>query len=128
MRHGAIDALYFVIGVLTHFYGAALAVLFLFRASNVWPMLVGVLEAMRDPYLGGLGVYVILKEIRKRRHLEPSKHRGEFFVLMWLALLGASTAMIFFLPQYKFDEVYQLIIANSLATLVIYIGGLINRP
>lgn len=127
-RHGAIDALYFAIGGLTHFYGVALALLFLFRTASHWPLLFGILDALREPYIGGLGVYVILKEIRKRYHHEPSKHWGEFFVAMWLLLLGISTLMVFFSRAYSFDGVYKLIIANSLATLVIYVGGLINRP
>lgn len=122
------DALYFVIGGLTHFYGAALAFLFFFRASLSWPLLVGILDALQGPYLGGLGVYVILKEIRKRRHLMPSKHWGEWFVAMWLVLLGVSSVLVFFSAEYEFDITYKLIIANSLATFVIYIGGLINRP
>lgn len=123
-----VDALYFSIGAFTHFYGAALAFLFLFRAALSWPLLVGALDALQEPYLGGLGVYVILKEIRKRRHREPSKHYGEFFVAMWLILLVASTITVFFSPQYHFDETYKLIITNSLATVVIYIGGMVNRP
>lgn len=127
-NHRAIDALYFIIGALTHFYGVALAFLFLFRAALSWPLLVGALDALQGPYLGGLGVYVILKEIRKRHHHEPSKHYGEFFVAMWLILLTVSTLMVFFSRAYYFDGVYKLIIANSLATLLIYIGGLINRP
>lgn len=123
-----VDALYFIIGAFTHFYGAALAFLFLFRAALSLPLLVSALDALQEPYLGGLGVYVILKEIRKRHHQEPSKHYGEFFVAMWLVLLAASTLMVFFSRAYYFDGVYKLIIANSLATLVIYVGGLINRP
>lgn len=127
-RHHAIDALYFLIGALTHFYGAILAFIFFFRAAESVPLLAGILGALQEPYLGGLGVYVILKEIRKRRHHEPSKHYGEFFVAMWLALLAASTLMVFSSPQYHFNEIYKLIITNSLATLIIYIGGLIHRP
>lgn len=123
-----VDALYFIIGTLTHFYGAALAFLFFFRAASLWPLLVGILDALQGPYLGGLGVYVILKEIRKRRHYEPSKHWGEWFVAMWLALLAVSSIMVFFSAEYTFDATYKLIIANSLATLAIYVGGLINRP
>jgi hypothetical protein len=127
-RYSVVDALYFTIGMLTHFYGGALAFLFVFRASSVWPTLVGLLDAMQEPYWGGLGVYVILKEIRKWRRHESSKHYGELFVAMWLVLLAASTFAVFFSPRYDFDEIYKLIITNSLATLVIYIGGLINRP
>jgi hypothetical protein len=58
-RYSVVDALYFTIGMLTHFYGGALAFLFVFRASSVWPTLVGLLGAMQEPYWGGLGVYVI---------------------------------------------------------------------
>lgn len=128
MRHRAIDAFYFIIGALTHFYGGTLTLLFFFRTASSWPVLVGLLDALQEPYLGGLGVYVILKEIRKRYHHEQSKHYGEFFVAMWLVLLVVSTLLVFFSPAYRFDDVYKLIITNSLATLAIYVGGLINRP
>lgn len=128
LRHGALDWLYFWLGVFTHLYGATTAALFFFRAEALWPTLVGLLDAFQEPYLGGLGVYVVLKEIEKRRHGAESRHYGEYFVTAWMGLLFLATLFVVFSPEYHFDLVYRLIITNSLATLVIYIGGLIHRP
>ena len=128
LRHRAVDWLYFWLGLSTHLYGATAAVLFFARAGSEWPVLAGLLGAFQEPYLGGLAVYVVLKEIEKRRHGRPSRHYGEYFVVAWMGLLFVSTMFVLFFAEYSFDAVYKVIITNSLATLVIYIGGFINRP
>lgn len=128
LRHTSVDVLYLVLGVFTHFYGISLTLLFFSGAAESWPILVAALDAFQEPYLGGLGVYVVLKEIRKRYHKKQSQHYGEFFVAAWLILLGVSTSFVALLPSYGFDTVYKMIVTNSLATLIIYVGGLINRP
>lgn len=128
LRHTTVDALFRWLGWFTHFYGATLTVLFFLRAGSEHPILVKTLEAFSEPYLGALGMYVILKEIRKRHHKGPSRHYGELFVSLWFVLLLVSTMMVIILPSYQFDLVYKLIVMNGLATLVIYIGGLIHRP
>lgn len=128
LRHRAVDWLYFWLGLSTHLYGATATILFFFRAGSEWPVLAGLLGAFQEPYLGGLGVYVVLKEIEKRRHGHPSRHYGEYFVIAWMGLLFVSTMFVLFFAEYRFDAVYKVIVTNSLATLVIYIGGFINRP
>lgn len=128
IRHRAVDWLFLGLGVFTHFYGAALTFLFFIRAGENWHILVGILQALQEPYLGALGVYVIVKEIEKHRHNSPSKHYGEFFVGGWLLLLIVSTALVVFSPGFEFDLIYKIIVANALATLIIYIGGVIHRP
>ncbi len=128
LRHGALDILYFLLGFFTNVYGITITVIFFARAAHMIPILVGTLDAFQEPYLGALAVYVVLKEIRKRRHGLESRHFGEMFVVFWLLLLFASTLMVLFSDSYRFDEVYKLIITNSLAAFIIYIGGLINRP
>lgn len=128
LRHSAIDVLYFLLGFFTNIYGLTITVIFFARATHMIPVLVQTLDAFQEPYLGALGVYVVLKEIRKRRHGLASRHFGEAFVVFWLLLLFVATVTVLFSASYRFDEVYKLIITNSLAALVIYIGGLINRP
>ncbi|MBI2640566.1 MAG: hypothetical protein HYW91_01610 [Candidatus Sungbacteria bacterium] len=128
LRHRAVDWLYFWLGLSTHLYGATATVLFFLRAGSEWPVLAGLLDAFQEPYLGGLAVYVILKEIEKRRHGRTSQHYGEYFVIAWMGLLFVSTIFILFFAEYHFDAVYKLIITNSLAAVIIYIGGFINRP
>lgn len=128
LRHGAIDILYFLLGFFTNVYGLTITVIFFARATHATPILIQALDAFQEPYLGALAVYVVLKEIRKRRNRMPSRHYGEFFVFFWLLLLVVSSFSILFLNGYHFDEVYKLIITNAFAAFIVYIGGLINRP
>lgn len=127
LRRGPVDWIFIVLGWFTHIYGTLLTVLFFLHADMAWPIVVGLLQALQEPYLGALGVYVVLKEVRKRAHKEKSLHKGEFFVGMWLLLLLTSTLSVIFISRYHFDLVYKMIITNSLATLIIYLGGVINR-
>lgn len=128
LRQGPVDMLYFFLGIFTHVYGLALTFLFFSARAEAFPALVGLLGALQEPYLGGLGVYVLLKEVRKRYHKEISFHWGEYFVMAWVVLLAVSTVATISSREYRFDEVYKMIVTNGLATLVIYIGGLIHRP
>ena len=128
LRHGSIDILYFILGFFTHCYGATLAVLFFMNSAGQFPLAVSFADTLQELYLGGLGVYVVLKEIRKRYHREQSKHWGEYFVGAWISFFVASTTVVLISPDYHFDALYKLIVTNSLATVVIYIGGLFNRP
>ena len=128
-RESTLGLLYRVLGIFTHCYGATLTILFFTRVEYLWPALVRFLEALQEPYLAGLGVYVVLKEIRKyRTGGKKGRRHGEYFVLLWVVLLGISTLAVIFSPQYHLDVIYRLILANGLATLVIFIGGLIHRP
>lgn len=128
LRHGAIDVLYFLLGFFTNVYGVTITVIFFGGFADTAPVLVQLLSAFQEPYLGGLAVYVVLKEIRKRRNRAPSRHYGELFVFFWMFLLITSTFSILFFDGYYFDETYKLIITNAFAAFVVYIGGLINRP
>lgn len=123
-----IDRLYILLAVFTYLYMTATAFAFFSRGGANFPVLAQILDALAEPYLGSVGIYVILKEIRKRRFAEKSKHSGEIFVLLWLLLLFVSTAFVVFSPVYAFDEVAGLIVTMGLAVVVIYIGGLIHRP
>ncbi len=128
LRRGAVDILFFWLGLFTDFYLVSLAILFFGHGGHVASVMVSVLDAFQEPYLGALGVYVVLKEIRKRRKQLPSQHYGEFFIFFWMLLLGVSSIAVWFFNGYYFDEVYKLIITNSLASAIIYIGGIINLP
>lgn len=128
LRHYAIDWLYLWLGLFTHLYGISVTILFFAQAADKWPKFVGFLMALQEPYLGALGVYVVLKEIRKRHHHLDSRHFGELFVFLWMLLLLSSSLFVLILPEYHFDSLYRLIITNSLATLIIYIGGILHRP
>ena len=127
LRHWSVDALYFALGAFTHVYGITLTILFFSQAGGDYPIFVSILDAFQEPYLGGLGVYVVLKEVRKRYHQDQSQHHGEFFVAAWFLLMAISTLSILSLPAYHFDAVYKMILTNGLATFIIYLGGVIHR-
>ena len=124
----AIDWLYFWLGSFTNIYLFTLAVFFFTQVAGEWKVLSGFLEALQEPYLGAVGIYVVLKEIRKRRYGLTSRHRGEIFVFLWSLLLFISSIFVAFSSLYDFDGIYKLIITNSIATMLVYIAGLINRP
>lgn len=122
-----IDWLFVGLGGFTHLYGVTLSLLFLLRAGGQSVVLDGMVDALQEPYLGGLGIYVVLKELRKRTSRIKSRHLGEYFVAAWLGLLALATALVFFSPDYRFDAIYRIIVTNSLATGLIYLGGVIAK-
>lgn len=128
LRREATDWLYYLLGASTYLYILLLAVMFFGGAANQWPRIWLLVSGLQNPYLGALGIYVILKEIRKRRRKYPSKYLGELFVVLWFALLVVTTVALFTSPRYGFDEVYNLILNNSLVVGLIYLGAFINKP
>lgn len=124
----AIDWLYLVLATFTYIYFFAIAALFFTKRGGYFSVLTRALDALSEPYLGTVGIYTILKEIRKRRFGTESKHGGEFFVFMWSALLAVASLLVIFSKSYVFDEIAGLILATGLAVFVIYLGGLIHRP
>lgn len=128
LRREATDWLYYLLGASTYIYLALLAVMFFGGLSSQWPRTWLLVDGLQNPYLGALGIYVILKEVRKRRRKYPSRYLGELFVVLWLALLSATTIAVLVSPQYGFDEVYNLILNNSLVIGLIYLGAFIHNP
>ncbi len=122
-----VDRIYVGLGYCTALY-LLLSVLEFFANLHVrYPEFEHMLDALSEPYLGALAVYVVLKELRKRRGMS-SLHRGERFVVAWLVLLAATTLAVVGTDFYHFDVAYHLIVSNSLASLMIYIGSRIHHP
>lgn len=128
LRRGAVDWIYSLLGVSTYIYLVLLAVLFFGQMAEQWSRLLLILNGFQNPYLGALGIYVVLKELRKRGRKYPSKYLGEIFVVLWFMLLATATIGIWTSSRYAFDEVYNLILNNSLVVGLIYIGAFINKP
>ncbi len=128
LKKEAVDWLFWILGVFTYLYLAALAFAFFQHLEEGPSLLFFLLDALQEPYLGAVGVYVILKEIRKRRRSHPSLYLGEIFVLLWLVLFLVAALTALFSPNYRIDASFKIILVNSLAVAVIYIGSIINRP
>ena len=127
LRREATDWLFIVLSVFTYIYLAVLAVVFFGGFAKNQRSVFFFLDTLQDPYLGALGIYVILKEVRQRRREHPSRYLGELFVVLWAAFGAVATIMVFFLPQYGFDDIYKIILVNSAVVLLIFIGSLVNK-
>lgn len=127
LRREATDWLYYLLGASTYIYLALLTVMFFGGLASQWPRVWLLLDGLQNPYLGALGIYVILKEVRKRRRKYPSKYLGELFVVLWLTLLVTTTITVLISPRYGFGEVYNLILNNSLVIGLIYLGAFIHK-
>lgn len=128
LRREATDWLFVGLGTFTHVYLVLLAVVFLGGLQDMHPLLFFMVDTMQEPYFGALGIYVILKEVRKRKRTYPSRYWGELFVGIWFLFLVFATLAVIFSPQYRFDEAYKLILTSSLVVFLVYIGSLINKP
>lgn len=128
LRKEAVDWIYYLLGSSTYIYLVLLAVLFFGQMLEQWPRILLLLDGAQNPYLGALGIYVVLKEVRKRRRRFPSKYFGELFVIFWFLLLAIMTLAIWFSSAYEFNEAYNLVLQNSLVVGLIYLGAFINKP
>lgn len=124
----AVDFTYFFLGIFTYFYIITLALLYFAGTWQEWHTLSFFIDAMSEPYLGAVGVYVILKESRKRRRKYPSRHMGEFFVFFWLVLFVFSLGSAVLLEEYHLNEALQLIVTNTVAIWLIYFAGIVHKP
>ena len=123
-----VDFLYYLLSFFTYIYFLAAAYLFFSSHTDFYYVSVRIFRALSEPYLGAVGIYVILKEIRKQRLNIESRHRGELFVYVWLLLLLVAGALVIFSQSYQFDEMMTNIMTISLVLVTIYIGGAIHRP
>lgn len=124
----AIDVLYFFLGIFTYVYLFAIAFLYLSGISGFDTVATKLIRALAEPYLGGVGIYTILKESRKRRYGITSRHWGELFVIGWLGLLGLSSILALMSGFYTFTRTLELIIMLSLSVGIIYVGSAVHRP
>lgn len=128
LRKEAVDWIYYLLGASTYVYLVLLAVLFFGQMVEQWFKLLLVLDGFQNPYLGALGIYVVLKEMRKRGRKYPSKYFGELFVVLWFSLLAVMTVAIWISAEYNFNEAYNLVLQNSLVVGLIYLGAFISKP
>ena len=128
LAESAIDFLYYAVGFFTTIYFFAAVYLFFFEGSAYREVFIKVFDALSEPYLGSVGIYVILKEIRKRQMRTRSRHLGEYFVLAWVVLFLAAGALVLYTERFVFDDLMSAITTITLALVVIYTGGLVHKP
>lgn len=128
LAESAVDFLYYAVGFFTSLYFLAAAYLFFIGGGEHNDILIKIFDALSEPYLGSVGIYVILKEVRKRNLRIKSKHFGEYFVLAWSTLFLISASLVIWSPNFIFDTLMSAITTITLALVVIYTGGLIHKP
>lgn len=128
LAESAVDFLYYIVGFFTSLYFLSAVYLFFAGGGKYHEIAVKIFDSLSEPYLGSVGIYVILKEIRKRNLRAKSKHFGEFFVLAWTLLFIAGAVLVIFTPEFIFDDLMSAITTVTLALIVIYTGGLVHKP
>ena len=128
IAESAVDFLYYAVGFFTSAYFLSAAYLLFIGAGRHHEIAVKIFNALSEPYLGSVGIYVILKEIRKRNLRVKSKHFGEYFVLAWSTLFLISIGLVIWSPNFTFDILISAITTITLALVVIYTGGVVHKP
>lgn len=124
LKNHSLDILYGFFGFITHAYLAVILLSF-FLQDYIPETLIRLADSLSEPYLGVIGIYLVLKEVRIRTgKLVPHRILGEAFVAVWVILLFVSSLLTFLSESYHVDDVYRLIITNSLASVIIRIGTL----
>lgn len=120
-----VDTLYKILTVSTFAYLAASIVVFFFQ-KNLPQQLVYVIATFSEPYLGALGVYLVINELRRRAGKTAHPHIAAVFTGAWMALLVISTVLVVSHVFY-FNTIYRIIVTNSLAALIIRIGSVLSK-
>lgn len=123
-KNHSFELIYSFFGFITHSYLFVILLLFFFQTHGS-KNFINLVDSLSEPYLGIIGIYLVLKEVGIRTgRQKPHRVWGEAFVAVWVMLLFLSSALTFLSESYHVDEVYRLIVTNSLASLIIRMGTL----
>lgn len=121
-----VDTLHHVLVVATYAYLLTNIVVFFFQrslpASFSW-----LIAAFSEPYLGALGIYIVVNEIRRRRGRKVYAHLNSAATLLWFALLVTSSLLVYFGETYHLNVIYRTIVTNSFAAFIIRLGTILGR-
>lgn len=120
-----VDVLYFLLSVFTYLYLGFSIITFFFQ-KQVPKSFPYIIDTLSEPYLGALGIYVVVKEIERRRGREIRKHWGELLATIWFLFFVAATILTYFSEQYQLGGVYKTVVTNALAAIIIRIGTLLR--
>ena len=122
-----VDLLHFSLKFFTFLY-LAISVLGFFFQKYLPDTYSHVIDALSEPYLLSLALYVVVKEVEKKNIPEPlrKKRSGELLVAFWLFLLLVSSALVLLVGEFPVNEIYKAIVSNSLGAIVIRIGTFIR--
>lgn len=120
-KEDLLDLIYFWLNIFAYGYLLLIIVVFFFQ-PHIPKFIISIVGTLSEPYLGALGIYFVLKEVMRARGFHISNRTGEVFFVTWVVLLIVSSALTYFSQTFHFDRVYNLIITDSLAALIIRIG------
>ena len=124
-RQNLIDLLYLVLSLFTYIY-LALSILTFFFEKSVPSFLPKAIEILSEPYLGVLGVYVVVKEIERRRGHIKQRTWGELFAIVWFLFFVIASFLTFFSEEYHANAIYKTVVTNALAAVIIRVGMIIR--
>ena len=125
VRQNYIDLLYLVLSLFTYVY-LGLSVVTFFFETHVPRIFPNIIEVLSEPYLGVLGIYVVVKEIERRRGHLKRRTWGELFATIWFIFFLTATAFTFFSESYQTSHIYKTVVTNALAAVIIRLGTIIR--
>ena len=121
-----LSILHFFLGFVAYGYLITVAIVFFLQDElQIPPAMLRIVESLSEPYLGAIGIYLFIKEIRSRRGTK-SKIWNEVFVGIWLVFFFAASILTFVSKHYHIDPLYNLIMTNSLASIIIRLGTVLH--
>lgn len=121
-----VDTLHHILVVATYAYLASNFTVFFFQKS-LSNTFISLVETFSEPYLGALGIYIVVNEIRRRRGKNVYTHFSTIFAACWMALLLISSVLVYTADTYHFNAVYRTIVTNSFAAFIIRLGTILGR-
>ncbi len=120
-----LDILHFVLSICTYVY-LGLAIVTFFFEEYVPAAFPSVIETLSEPYLGVLGIYVVVRELERRRGRQVRTGLGELFAVIWFFFFVAASFLTYFSEHYALSAIYKTVVTNALAALIIRIGILLR--
>lgn len=120
-----VDFLYLFLSIFTYLY-LGLTILTFFFESYIPRSFSITVETLSEPYLGALGIYVVVKEIEHRRGRHIAYRWGDLFAALWMIFLIIATILTYVSEHYHVSIIYKTIVTNALAALIIRIGTILR--
>ncbi|PIR69751.1 MAG: hypothetical protein COU47_01570 [Candidatus Niyogibacteria bacterium CG10_big_fil_rev_8_21_14_0_10_46_36] len=123
IKKKSIDILYILFSIFTYLYLAVSVFTFFFH-TFVPDSLPFAIEALSDPYLGALGIYIVIHGIEKKRR--KTKSKGQLFVPLWTLFFIIASVFLYFVPDQTLDTLYKTVVTNAFAAIILRVGMLLR--
>lgn len=121
-----VDFLFVSLSIFAYLY-LFLAIITFFFEDQAPKYLPDIIETLAEPYLGAIGIYIVVKEIERRRGKNiRSMRKGDIFTLIWFIFFVSASFLTYFSESYHWGSLYKTIVTNALAAIIIRIGALIK--